>query len=480
MVGFKLIDRSLGLLSTLILARLLVPEDFGIVALATTFVVFLELCTSLSFDVALIQDQRADRSTYDSAWTLNACFGMAVGAFMVLLASPAAWFFSVPDLEVVMYALAIGPVVSGFDNIGVVAFQKEMRFDREFRFLFAKRLTAFVFTVTAAVILESYWALVIGTVLSRVMGNAFSYMLHPFRPRFSLVAARRLIRFSAWVLVVNVLHFFKLRSSDLVLGRLHGPETVGLFSISYEISNLAATELVAPINRAVFPAYSKLASDKPALRTEYLSVMGLIVLIAVPAVAGVAATAPLIVPALLGQNWLAATPILTILSFYGITQVTTSNAHAVYMATGRPDIAAKLGAAHVAALLAALIPLAYLYGAEGAAYAFLVASIVIVPANFVVVMNLLSIRVMQLVAELWRPLVAATVMFLLVRMGLGELPEPAGSLSAFGMLAIVSVAGAFAFVVIQALLWMASGAPEGAERIALRRITALFPRANAR
>ena len=145
------------------------------------------------------------------------------------------------------------------------------------------------------------------------------------------------------MLAINFISYLKERSSDWVIGRVAGPAALGAFNVSYELASLPSTELVAPINRAVFPAYAQLAKEShDALRREYLSVIAMIVLIAVPAILGIAATAPLLVPVMLGPNWSQAVPVLMLLGFFGFTNIIQSNAQAAYLALGRADIPAKL------------------------------------------------------------------------------------------------------------------------------------------
>src|SRR5262245_11959353 len=111
MVLFKLVERSLGLISTLILARLLVPADFGTVAMAMSFVLMAELLTAFSFDVALIQNSDATEEHYSSAWTGNLLLGLLIGALMAGLSVPVAAFYQRPELVPVVCALALGPVL---------------------------------------------------------------------------------------------------------------------------------------------------------------------------------------------------------------------------------------------------------------------------------------------------------------------------------------------------------------------------------
>ena len=188
MVTFKTLERSLGLISMLVLARVLTPADFGLVAMATSLIALLELFSAFGLDTALIQHANAQRVHYDTAWTLNVLAGCTIALVMLALAWPASQFYREPRLTAVIAALSFGAAVQGCENVGVVAFRKEMRFDREFRFLLTKKILAFCTTVPLALWLHNYWALVAGTIMGRVGGVTLSYILHPFRPRLSLAA----------------------------------------------------------------------------------------------------------------------------------------------------------------------------------------------------------------------------------------------------------------------------------------------------
>ncbi len=476
MVLALLVQRLLGLVSTLILARVLIPHDFGIVAMAMSFVALLEMLGAFGFDVALIQKQTTDRRYWDTVWTLEIIVGLVIAVAMIAGSPLVAAFFKEPALVGVVSVLAIGSVAQGFQNIGLVAFRTEMRFDREFRFLTAKKLIAFGVTVPLAIILDSYWALVIGQTVSRIAGTGLSFWVHPYRPRPSLGAWRELFHFSKWMLLVAFVSYLKERSSDWVIGRTAGPAALGAFNVSYELASLPSTELMAPINRAVFPAYAQLAREShEALRREYLSVIGMIVLMAVPAILGIAATAPLLVPVLLGPNWDQAVPVLMLLGFFGFTNVIQSNAQAAYLALGRADIPAKLITLHVVVQLCALIPLTYKYGVVGSAAAYLITGAVMIPMSLGVVLRMLKISIGAFLAKIWRPVAAATVMYFAVHAYLrysadaAALPAPLHLLLAVALGAVVYLAGTW-------LLWIACRRPVGAEQAALERAAQIAAR----
>jgi lipopolysaccharide exporter len=460
MVLFKMVERSLGMVSMLVLARLLVPADFGLVAMATSLIALLELFAMFGMDTALIQRADATPDHFNSAWTMNVLAGTAIATMMLVLAWPASQFYHEPRVIPVICVLALSALLQGFENIGVVMFRKDMRFDREFRYLITKRLVGFAAVLPAAYFLRNYWALVIGTVCGRAFGTAFSYFMHPFRPRLSLQAAKDLMHVSKWLVIQNMITFLRERSSDFVLGRLAGPHLLGVFSVSAEISAMPGSELVAPINRAVLPGYVKLAHDLPALRREYLSVMGMITLIAVPAVAGFAACAPFLVLLILGPKWVEAAVLIQILAFFGITQVMGSNAYSAFLALKRPQIFVKLNAIHVAIQLPLLIGLTYGFGIQGAAWAYVIAASVIFPINLVFITKYLGLRMAEFASHLWRPLLSAVFMYFGVRF-LGPdapttaLPTPEAAESLLKCIAL----GVPLYVGSVTTLWFLAGRP---------------------
>ena len=350
-VLYKWVDRGLGFVSTLILAHVLVPADFGLVQMGTSIIALLLLLTYFGLDTALLRQKETTEQHFNAVWTLNVLCGCGIGVLMLASAVPAAHFYREPRVTAVICVLAAAPILQGLENVGVVKFRKDMRFDREFRYMFTTRMVKFVITVFLAFTLRTYWALVIGILSWRAAAVGISYLMQPFRPRFSLRSLGELMHFSKWLMLHNALSFLRDRSSDFVVGRLAGSSSLGLFSVAAEISDMPGTELVAPINRAVLPAYMSIAHDLPALRREYLSVLAMVALLAVPIVAAFAVCAPFLVLLFLGPKWLQTADLIEILAFYGITRVIQSNAYSAYLALGKPQYYVAISFIHVSILV---------------------------------------------------------------------------------------------------------------------------------
>lgn len=464
MVLFKFTERGLGLISTIILARLLVPQDFGVVAMAMSVIAVLELMGAFSFDLALIQNANAGRDQYDTAWTFNLLFALASAFLLALLALPMADFYSESRLEFVMYWLALSMAIQGFENIGVVAFRKDMRFDKEFKFLFGKKIISFAVTVPLAFILHNYWALVIGTLTGRLAGTVLSFIVHEYRPRFSLAARSELFHFSKWMVFNNFAQFLRYRSADFIIGRFGGPHGLGLFSVAFEISNLPTTELVAPINRAVFPGYAKMSHDISALREGYLNVAAVIALLSLPAAFGIAVIAPLLVPVFLGDKWLEAVPLIQVLAIFGALVAIQNNNGPALLALGKPQVMTGLAILSGVLFLPTLILLTLWYGVMGAAWANLIIALVMIPISYVFLFRALDMRTSHIVREIWRPIIATAVMTASVQ---GYVMQVATAITLemqiVHLLAAI-VIGFITYLLASLALWQISGRPKGAEQ----------------
>jgi O-antigen/teichoic acid export membrane protein len=470
MIGARLLDRGLGLLSTLVLARLLVPEDFGLIAMATAIVALLEAVSSFGFDAALIRHPNATRRHFDTTWTLHVLLGLFVGAGLLLAIAPAVRFFDEVRLVPIMALLALLALVRGLENVGVVALEKELRFRRAFVFIAGKKVAMFCTAIPLAFVFADYRALLAGMAAGTLAGVALSYALHNHRPRLTLSCWRELFAFSKWLLLKNLLDYFRFRYADIVVGRVAGPSGLGVFSIGAEIATLPTSELVAPINRAVLPGYAQMTHDLDRLRTGYLAVLGLVAVVGLPAALGIAAVAPLVVPVLLGPNWSQAIEVVQTLAWVGAVQVLVSNGFPIFLAIGKPWIATALSASHAALLVVALPVAGVEWGLPGVAYGVLAVSVVLLPVSFAVLLPQLRLSLPSCLAVLVRPVTASVMMHLLVATFVERVAATGGALALLSAVAL----GVGSYVVVLAALWLIQGRPAGAELTVLRYLRARF------
>jgi O-antigen/teichoic acid export membrane protein len=476
MVTMRFIDRTIGFVSTLILARLLTPGDFGVVGMAMTVVAFLELMGAFGFDVAIIQRQDATRAHYDTAWTMSVIWGLSAAVGLALLSHPAAEFYREPRLQAVLMALGLSALVQGTENIGTLNFRKELNFKREFLFLCSKRVLGFPLTVGLAYALHSYWALVIGMLFSRVLGTVISYVAHPYRPRLTLAARGDLFHFSKWLLISNIITFLQNKSDNFVLGRTLGSANLGLYNIAGELAIMPSTELIAPINRAVFPMYAKLANDMPALRAKFMQVMSMIGLLAMPFSFGLMLVADNAVRVLLGPQWMAAVPVLKLITICGLTSSLQSNLLMLLVALGKPKTNTTLNACMLVLYLPSVVWASLHYGMIGAARVHVTMTVLVLLPLTHIFLRITGLRAAQFFACLLRPALATIVMAAVLTV-VTHLLEAYPTAPALALLLVQMIVGALAYAVALLLFWYLQGRPQdSAEQFILDGVAAKFAR----
>ncbi|WP_051243276.1 lipopolysaccharide biosynthesis protein [Azohydromonas australica] len=462
LVVFKFAERGIGLVSTLILARLLLPADFGLVAMAMTLLAVLELIGNFGFDHAIIRKPDADRLHYDTAWTLTVMHGLLSGLVLVALAIPLAGFFNEPRLKSVIYVLALIAAVQGLQNIGLVMFRKQMQFRQDVTFFLVKKVVAFVATMWLAFTFRNYWALVGGTLVSRVTGVVISFMMHPYRPRLCFKATRDLLGFSRWIMVNGLLGYLIERGPDYLIGRLAGATSLGVFRVAHEVSQLPTSELLFPIMRAAYPGYSLVARDAEKLKATYLSVQEAVLLLTLPAAVGVIVLAEPLVLALLGPKWIDAIPVVRVLGVYGAIKMFQSTNNAIFNVLGKPYVNTVLAALECVIVLP-LLALLLSHGLATAAWSYLAALAVAVPTAMALLSRQLGLRAAERVRVTWRPLLATGVMAAALEMAQPALGLVSSTSNAVIALATLIPGGAIVYAGTVFVLWYAAGKPPSAE-----------------
>lgn len=467
--------RGLGLASTLVLARLLTPADYGLVALATSFIALLDLATSFSFDVALIQRSQASREHFNTVWTLNVLLYCGVAA--VILASRA-WvseFYREPRLMGILAWLSLAFLLTGFQNTATVIFRKELDFRKDSALIVIQKALSVAFTIPLALWLRDYRALVAGQVFGAAASVAAGFVARPVMPRFTLAHARELFGFSIWLLINNFLVFVRSRGFDFLIGKWLGAYALGVFNVAYEVSNLPSTELVAPINRVVFPVYARLAEQPTELRLEFSRLLQWIATLILPLGVGIAAVAEPAVEVLLGSKWEGAIALMTPLALTGAFLILASNTGALLNALGRPRSVVWVGFIQVATLIPAVVLGMRLGQLPGAAWGLALHSLLLgFPIVYAVVLRSTPVRALDLLEAVWRPGAGVVLLFAAVRR-LHAFLSPARDIHAESVALVIEVAvGAVVYVTAVTALWAAAGRPEGPEASLLRRIDSLW------
>ena len=480
MILLRLSIRGLGLVSTVILARLLLPADFGLVALATMIIAATEILSEFSFDVALIQNQHAQRSHYDTVWTMTVLRGGLTAALVLLFAAPAAHFFAEPRLTGVMHVLVGLVLLDAVQNVGIIDFRKNLDFRRDFFFTVWPRLFAFFVTIVLAYYWRSYWALVAGIVTGRASLVAASYVFHPYRPRPDLREWRGILGFSGWMLFSNIVNFLYVRVDTFIIARMAGSSALGIYSVAFEIANMATTELVAPIRRAILPGYAKIAHDPALLRYGFLEVWALTLALALPIAAGIGLVADPLVKIALGSKWLEAIPVMQMLSVYGLASISMANIAPLFQAMGKPRVPAVTATLCLIAAVPLLVLGTWWNGIVGAAAAISLSNVLFLVMLLAITLRSVGLGGADLLRTIWRSLLSCGAMALVVVaihlrwVGTEAMHEQVAKL------ACSVIAGAATYIGLHLALWRLCGFPRGTESRLIEMARAAIRRLNVR
>lgn len=412
--ALNLSSRGLRLISTIILARLLLPSDFGLVGIALIAISALELFTRTGFDAALIQKKGAATEYLDTTWLVSAIRGMVLAVILFSLSPIIARFFENAEAAPILRVMAITTALVGFRNIGVMYFRKELRFEKQFIFNLGITLTTISVSIPLAFLLRSVWAIIYGALAGSLMELILSYVLHPYRPKFKFDSgkAKELFSFGKWILGSGVLVFLVTQGDDIFVGKLLGVTLLGLYQIAYRISNLPATEITHVISRVTFPAFSKLQDNKAKLREGYLKVLQLTSFILFPLAGGIFILAPDFTQIFLGSKWMPMVPAMQVLAFAGLVRAVGVTTGPVFLATGKPEVDTRWQIIRLLVLAALIYPLAIRWEILGVSLAVLLSILVPTLGFSFRVIKITECRIVEFIKRIVFPLIGGAIMVL--------------------------------------------------------------------
>ncbi len=411
----KISLRLSQVLMLVILARLLSPRDFGIVGIALLTLSATERLTEIGLDAALIQQKKDNVDEYlNTTWCLE--IGRGVFAFVVLfvLAPYIAVLFGEPQAETLIRALGVVPILFGLRNPGVVYFEKDLEFHRDFVYQSSGALAQLIVGVGYALYSPTVWALVFASISRPAAQTITSYYLHDYRPWPSpdYGAARELIAYGKWITGASILQFIYSQGDDVFIGWYLSATALGFYQYAYRLADMPPTEIAGVVAKLMFPAYSKLQEDHAKLREAVLRSTRFTAFLAFPIGFGIALVTPSFVPAILGSEWLPIIFTMQILAIYGLLHALTRIFGSLWKSLGRPDYDVKTGLIRMSAIAVLIWPATARWGIEGTALVVTgVYLVLMVPIRIYITAQLTEIPSWKIYREYTYPFVAAGTMF---------------------------------------------------------------------
>ncbi len=366
----QVIGKGFGIVRLIILARLLAPEDFGIMGIAMLAIATLETFSKTGIEAALIQRKDNIKPFLDAAWTFLVIRGFIIFLLLFFSAPLVAIFFNSPPAASIIRFLGFYALFKAFTNIGVIYLEKELEFKKQFFFQVSGTLADMIVSIVLSILLKNVWALVFGLLAGQITLLCVSYIIHPLRPRFSfkLKQVKELLSYGKWILGSSILGFFITRGDDIVVGKMLNPTTLGFYQMAFRLSNLPTTEITQVISRVTFAAYSKIQDNASRLRNAVTRTLRLVSFISVPMGGGMFILAAEMTRVFLGEKWLPIVPAFELLCFVGVVRSITANFGSILNSQGRPDIQARASLLNMITLGLSIYHLVKHFGMMGAVY----------------------------------------------------------------------------------------------------------------
>jgi PST family polysaccharide transporter len=375
----------------IILARLLAPEDFGLVAMVVVFLSFAENILDLGFGAALVQRREL---THDHRTTVFWCVALAscCAALLFVVGAPAVGkFYGSEEVVPIVRVLGISLVLGFPDAVYRATFQRDM----DFRTLGVRRIASTLIGglggIGAAVGGLGVWALVVDRLLRVSSASMWMILKASWRPggKISWLAVTQLWRYSRSLVGARLVNYFNRNLDNLLVGKFLGAQSLGIYSFAYQGVAGPLQYLARPLANVAFPAFAKVQRDKAVARRAYLETLSGLAVVCIPVVGVLCFFSPWIIPWVLGAKWMRIVIPFQLLCVVASIQVMMSLSPPLFNGLGRPDLSFKWTLIALGLNAVGFIT-GLQWGVTGVAAGYTVAVVASTPAHFLLVARLLD------------------------------------------------------------------------------------------
>lgn len=414
-IGLRWSVRALGFLNTVIMARILVPADYGIVAMAFLILGLIQALVDFGATTALLRKNEVTRDEIDSAWTLRVIQGFILGLLLVAIVPLADWYFGEPRLEAVLWILGACVVVSSAGNIGITLAQKEFNFALDFKIQLIHKLVSVVVTVTAGILIPDYRALVIGIVASYVSSLILSYKLHPYRPKWNTSKIPEIWAVTKWLMFSGIGSFILHKGDELAAGRVGTTAEYGQYNVGADLGQLPVGEVGPAMLRVLLPVLASIKEDIGRTKNAVIKTVSALNTVIWPLGVGFAALAPQATTLILGDKWAESAAFIGAISIATVLQTTLSPLNILLVLQGHTRTQMYIVWFEFAAFIAASILLVPNMHLIGLVYARIIGSMVNLTATAIFANMYCHLRLLSVFAALARPILGSIILYFVVK-----------------------------------------------------------------
>lgn len=394
-----------------VLARLLLPEDFGLIAYAGVVLALSETLVDQGLGVAITQREDLGPRHLNAAFWMNMAAGVVLAGAIYTSANWIAVTFRAEELGPILQALSVVLVLRAAMVVQTALLRRHFRFRAIAAVSVAASVLGGAVGITAALRGMGVWSLVLQQITQASLELVLISSVSRWVPTFSFdwSAAKDLLSFSSNVLGASLLNVISRRFDDFLIGYVLGVEALGYYTMAYRVLQLGTQFLITATNQVALSSFSRLQGDPERLKVAFLTAIRLSATIAAPAFVGLSVLAPDLVLTVLGPNWEPSIPVLRLLALVGIRFSLNYYHSSIYFAVGRPDVRTKLLLLHTVANVIAFL-IAVQYGIVAVAAAYVGRSFLLAPIDLLVLPRFLPMKASEYLKQLTLPLVCSAVM----------------------------------------------------------------------
>ena len=351
----RLMGRILFFASTVVLARLLERADFGVAAYAVTVIALFGAIPGLGLAPALIH-HRDDPEVLDTGFWLGLAAGAIGFALVWTLAPLAGWAFADPRAVDVTRVLGLVFPIESLRNVHATLLRKRLDFRRRFLPEMVHATGKGAVAIALALSGFGYWSLIWGTLAGAALTVPAYWLVMPWRPhwRFDRKAARLLLPFGGHVVAIDLLGALIRNLDYLLVGRLLGAATLGVYTLAFRIPDLLIRNLATMFGQVLLPIYARVQANREAVRGTFVSTTSYVFALTAPMAAGLALLAEPVVVGVFSDKWIDVAPVIPPICLYALFTSISFNVGDLYKALGRPDVLSRLSLLRAALVIPAL------------------------------------------------------------------------------------------------------------------------------
>lgn len=432
------LTRGAGFIRNVLLARVLSPDDFGVFGIALAVLSIVERFSSTGLQSALVQTKRDIGEYLDTTWTVHVLRGALLCAALVLSAQPLAVLLGETRAAPLIAMVGIAVFLRGLENPGMLMYRREL----QARYVFLHRagplLLELAVSIGLAIALRSAWALALGLVAGKLAQVVMSYTLHPYRPsvRLHWHQVRELSLYGRWVFLDNLLFLLAYRGDKLIVGKVFGAPSLGLYMLAFSISEVVTIEISRFSQEIAFPAYARMQHDAARVRRAFTLSLDLVASVAFPLAAVLALMAGPLTHVVLGPRWGDVAAILPALALAGATRAVTGSGTVAFAALGHPSLVFRTNLVALLATYLVLIPFVRAWSLPGVAMANAFGAVVSLAPFALYARRTIDITAQEIGQHLL-PGAALVVLVGVATAGLAELMSEYSVLNLVGVIGIV-------------------------------------------